>query len=140
MISEFCEKRSKLQSHQKEDNKFVQPIEVGPSYNDLTLDEKREHKKQFGEAIMKYWSKSRGFINQEKFMDKMKGFDYVPSQSLIDQFYLQVLEQPHVAVSDADALLTQDKDMLKRLAISRTVFGDWNRKITQEMFEYIRRQ
>ena len=70
----------------------MQPIEVGPSYNDLTLDEKREHKKQFGEAIMKYWSKSRGFINQEKFMDKMKGFDYVPSQSLIDQFYLQVLE------------------------------------------------
>ena len=115
------------------------PEESGPSYKELTLDEKKEHKKRFGEAVMKYWSKSRGFINQEKFQDKMKGFDYVPSQALIDQFYLQVLDQPQAA-ADAESGYVQDKDQMKRLAISRTVFGDWNRKITQEMFEYIKRQ
>jgi hypothetical protein len=137
MISEFCDKRSILHSRQKEEP--LKPIESGPSYKQLTLDEKKEHKRQFGEAVMKYWSKSRGFINQEKFQDKMKGFDYVPSQALIDQFYLQVLDQPQVA-ADAESGSVQDKDQMKRLAISRTVFGDWNRKITQEMFEYIKRQ
>ena len=53
MISEFCDKRSNLHSRQKEEP--LKPIESGPSYKHLTLDEKKEHKKHFGEAVMKYW-------------------------------------------------------------------------------------
>lgn len=89
MISEFVKRKNKLQLfHLKESIEPSHKKKIKNSdafaYNNLTLDEKREHRKQFGEAVMKYWQKSRGFINQEKFLAKMSCLDFVPSKELID--------------------------------------------------------
>lgn len=60
----------------------------------------------------------------------MKGFDYVPSAEVVNKFYMQVLDDLPQKTNDPLALLTQDKAEQNKLAIGRTIFGDWNRKLT----------
>lgn len=64
MIREYCDKR-KLKNLQepRTDQKTVDENVQEVRYEDLTIDEKREHRRKFANAVMKYWAKSRGFMN-----------------------------------------------------------------------------
>ncbi len=71
-------------------------------------------------------------------MEKFKPFDFVPSHEVTDQFYEQVADVPYKPNNDFEQIVTLSKEQQKQMAIRQTIFGDWNRKLTQEMFNYIR--
>lgn len=93
MINQYCEKKRPKEEQKVSQQQIPNDPDLDQPWDkNLTLEEKYEQKRKFGNAIMQYWSKSRGFINSEKFNQKFKGFNCVPSANVAQKFYQQVLE------------------------------------------------